>query len=127
VFDLQSDATTFVVTYTDVASKVTGVVKDARGAVSTIAVVLAFPVDPQRWVGSGSSRRNFKTAPTSRTGAYTFTGLPVGDYFLVAIDDADADGWMDPKTLEVLARQATRLTIVDVDAKTVDLTLKVIR
>jgi hypothetical protein len=127
VFDLQSDATTFVVTYTDVASKVTGVVRDARGAVSTIAAVLAFPADPQRWTGYGSTRPNFKTAMTSRTGAYTFTGLPVGDYFLVAIDDADADGWIDPKTLEVLARQATRLTIVDVDAKTVDLTLKVIR
>jgi protocatechuate 3,4-dioxygenase beta subunit len=132
VFDLQSDATNIVVTFTDRASKVTGVVKDGRGAVSPTAVVLVFPTDPQRWSGYGSfsygaNTRALKSALVSRTGTYSMEGLPVGDYFIVAIDDADADGWMDPKTLEALARQATKLTIVDVEAKTVDLTVKVIR
>ncbi len=63
----------------------------------------------------------------SRTGGYSVAGLPAGDYWIVAIDDSDADGWTDPKTLEVLARVATKLTITDVEAKTVDLTVKVIR
>jgi hypothetical protein len=127
VFDLQSDATSFVVVYTDRTSKVTGVVKDARGAASVTAVVLAFPVDPERWAGYGARPRNLKSALVSRTGAYTLEGLPAGDYYLVAIDDAQSDGWTDPKTLDSLARQATKLTVMDVEQKTVDLTVKSIR
>jgi len=132
VFDLQTDATNIVVTFTDRASKVTGVVRDARGVVSTTAVVLVFPTNPQQWSGYGfanygATPRALKSALVSRTGSYSLAGLPVGDYFIVAIDDADADGWMDPKTLEALARQATKLAIVDVEAKTIDLTVKVIR
>ena len=39
-FDLQSDATTFVITYTDKPSKLSGVVKDTRGSANVDAVVL---------------------------------------------------------------------------------------
>ena len=46
---------------------------------------------------------------------------------MVAIDDAESDGWTDPKTLETLARLATKLTIVDVEAKTLDLTVRSLR
>ena len=50
VFDLQTDAKVVVV-FTDQHSKVSGSVKDARGAARANAAVLAFPVDPQRWSG----------------------------------------------------------------------------
>jgi hypothetical protein len=68
-----------------------------------------------------------KSALASRTGAYTLNGLPAGDYYLIAIDDAESDGWMDPKTLETLARQATRVTIAGVESKTIDLVVKAVR
>ncbi len=45
-FDLQANATTLVVAYTDWPSTVSGTVKDMRGAVSADAMVLAFPTDP---------------------------------------------------------------------------------
>jgi hypothetical protein len=89
--------------------------------------VLAFPVEPQRWVGYGTNPRHLKSAQASRTGAYTLEGLPPGDYFVIAIDDAESADWMDPKSLEALARQATKLSVTDVEAKTLDLTLQVIR
>jgi hypothetical protein len=127
VIDLQEDATNIVVTYTDRASKVTGVVRDVRGTASAAGAVLAFPGDPLRWPGNGTNPRQFKSALTSRTGAYTLEGLPPGDYYLIAIDDAESADWMDPKTLEALARQATRLSIAEGDTKTFDLTLQVIR
>jgi len=126
-FDLQSDATSFVVIYTDRASKITGVVRDARGAASATAVVLAFPADPQRWTGYGTSPREFKSAPASRTGDFTFDGLPAGDYCLIAIDGSDTDGWMDPKVLALLARQATKFSIGDVQIKAIDLMVKAVR
>jgi hypothetical protein len=128
VFDLQADTTALVVTYTDQATKVSGTVTDERGSVNPTGVVVAFPVDPQRWSGYGPSPRTLKSALTSRNGVYTFTHLPPGEYNVIAIDAAEADGWMDPKTLEALANQAARLTVATGDApKTLDLRVRAIR
>jgi hypothetical protein len=127
VLDIQADTTSLVVVYTDRRSTVSGNVKDARGDVSANAVVLAFPTDPERWSGYGTNPRTVKIAPASRVGAYTFQNLPAGDYYLIAIDGAEADDWTDPSNLEVLARQATRLTVAVQEPKVLDLTLKAIR
>lgn len=127
-FDLQSNTTSIVVTYTDQPSKVSGTVKDARGAASPNAVVLAFPVDPQRWVGYGKSPRNVRSVSMSTSGVYTFEHLPPGDYYVIAIDAAQADGWRDPKMLQILASRAEKLTVAAGDAaRTLDLSLKAIR
>jgi hypothetical protein len=128
VVDLQSDATSLIVTLTDRASKVSGAVKDSRGDASPTAVVLAFPVDPKLWSGYGASPRNLKSALTSRTGVYTFAHLPPGEYYLIAIDPAEAEGWQDPARLEALASEAARLTVAATDmSKTLDLRVKAIR
>jgi len=127
-FDLQADATSLVVTYTDRPSKVSGIVSDERGAPHSTAVVVTFPVDPQHWSGYGASPRTLKSALTTRSGLYTINHLPPGDYHAIALEAADIDGWMDPTTLETLATQATRLTVAAGDAsKTLDLRVKVIR
>ena len=127
-FDLQADTTSLVVTYTDRLSKVSGTVTDARSDVSPTAIVLAFPIDQRRWSGYGASPRTLKSALTTRSGDYTFDHLPPGDYYVIAIDPAEADDWKDPATLEALASQAARLTVVAGDApKTLDLRLKAIR
>jgi hypothetical protein len=124
VIELQAD-TSFVVTYTDRVTRVTGTVKDAAGAASEVAVVLAFPVDRRRWSGYGTTPRDIKSTLTSRAGVYTFAHLPAGEYYLIAIDPTDADGWQDPKRLEALAVRATRLTVAANDAvKTVNLTVE---
>ena len=112
--------------YTDRPSPVSGTVKDARGDISANAVVLAFPSDPERWSGYGTNPRTLKSAPASRIGVYKFDNLPAGEYFLIAIDGADTDDWTDPNNLEVLARQATRLSVA-AQPKMLDLTLKAIR
>lgn len=127
VIELKEDATSLVITYTDRVSKITGSAKDANGAPNANATVLAFPVDPQRWSGYGSNPRRVRSVPTSRTGAFTFDHLPPGDYYLVAIDSADEEGWADPKILEGLARQATKLAVLEGEPKTLDLTMKAIR
>jgi protocatechuate 3,4-dioxygenase beta subunit len=126
-FDLQADVTSLLVTYSDKHPTVSGTVKDARGEASATAAVLAFPADPARWSGYGTESRTMTSMLVSRAGAYTLDSLPAGDHFLIAVDAAETDDWMDPQKLERLARQATRVTLTASDSKTVDLTLKVIR
>jgi hypothetical protein len=128
VFDLQADATSLVVTYSDRPSKVSGTVTDEQGSTSATAVVLVFPVDPQRWSGYGVSPRTLKSALATRGGVYTINHVPPGEYYAIAVGDADIDGWRDPATLEALSNQATRLTVAAGDsAKTLDLRVKAIR
>jgi hypothetical protein len=128
VFTLQTDVTSLVVTYTDRPSKVSGRVTDAQSAASPTAMVLAFPVNPSLWSGNGASPRTLKSALTSRTGLYRFDHLPAGDYYVIAIDPAEADNWQDPTRLEALASQAARLTIgTSETSKTLDLRLKASR
>jgi len=120
--------TSIVVTYTDRALPLTGTVTDASSRASTSAMVLVFPVDPRQWTGYGASPRNIKSMPTSRTGAYTFAHLPPGDYYVVAIDAGEADGWTNPATLEALAKQATTVKLSRGDSpRTLDLRVKSIR
>ena len=127
-FDLTADATSLVVTYTDRPSKVSGTVTDEQGSKSATAVVLVFPADPRKWSGYGDSPRTLKSALTTRSGVYTIDHLPPGDYYAIAIGAADIDGWKDPATLEVLATQATKLTVAAGDTlKTLDLRVKAIR
>jgi hypothetical protein len=128
VFDLQADATSFVVTYTDQPSKVSGNVTDSGGAPSSAAVVLAFPVDPRGWSGYGAKSRTLKSALTTRIGAYTFEHLPPGEYFVVAVDASELEGWRDPARLEAFAAHGTRVTIRSGErVKTVDLRVRTIQ
>jgi hypothetical protein len=127
-FDLQADTTSLVITLTDRPSKVSGAVTDAKGAPSRSAMVLVFPVDRDRWTGYGSTPRHVKSVATKQTGVYTFEHLPPGDYNVVAIEAAEADGWQDPARLEQLSNVAERLTVAASDSlKTLDLRMRTVR
>jgi hypothetical protein len=52
-------------------------------------------------MSTGSSRREI------------LAGLPAGEYFAIAVDDVEIDGYRDPPFLEQLSRRATRVTIVE--------------
>jgi hypothetical protein len=127
VFDLRSDMTSIVVTYTDQPSVVSGTVTSSSGF-ATAAMVLAFPADTRQWRGYGASPRNLKSVVASATGAFTFEHLPAGKYYVIAVDPDEADNWKHPATLEALAKQATPLTIVAGESpRPLDLRLKTIR
>jgi len=128
LFDLRSDMTSIVVTYTDSPSVVSGSVTAWSGVGPVSAMVLAFPADARLWRGYGASPRNLKSAVTSPAGAFRFEHLPAGGYYVVAIDAADADDWMNPEALEALAKQATTVMITAGDSpRTLDLRVKTIR
>ena len=127
-FDLQADTNSLVITYTDRPSKVSGTVTDARGTPSATAVVLMFPVDRERWSGFGTNPRMLRTAQAARDGAYTFPHVLPGEYYVVAVEPEDSDGWQDPVRLEALASLASRLSIGAEDsATTLDLRVRSIQ
>jgi hypothetical protein len=126
VVDISGD-TSLVVSYTDRRSPVAGAVKDARGVAAAGALALVFPANPERWVGYGTNPRTLKSAQAGQDGEYKIDHLPPGEYFVVAMDGAAGENWMDPKTLELLARQASKITVVAGEPTVLDLTLKVIR
>ncbi len=127
-FDLHEDTTSVVVTFTDQASRIAGTVKDASGVASANAVVLAFPVDRQRWTGYGASPRDLVSAIPSAAGAYSIPHLPPGDYFVIAVKTDDAENWRDPQLLDALSSRATKITVKAGDpARTIDLTVSAVR
>ena len=69
------------------AATVAGKVADA-GVAAASATVVVFSNDPQKWFyGSQYVRR----VPPRRDGTFAVTGLPPGDYHVIAVDDLPED------------------------------------
>jgi hypothetical protein len=122
--DLQRDVSGIVITFTDRWSGLGGTVQ-GRGADG--ATVMMFPIDSQSWSNYGSTPRRLKSARVNAQGRFGMSSVPPGDYYVVAIADELSDDWRDPKMLDALARVATRVTIMEGEHKTVDLSIKEVR
>jgi len=109
--DFTNDISTFIVTFTDQPTRITGSVRQASGAADTDAFVIIFPANPQRWVDAGRQPIRMRGQRVPGTGTFTIAGLPPGDYFLAAIAEASASTWQSPKFLDALSRQATRVRL----------------
>jgi Carboxypeptidase regulatory-like domain len=107
---LGQDFDNVVVTVTKAGADLSGFVLDAHGQPATGAVIL-FPVNPRLRVDYGLSPDRLHSTGADSTGAYRFTGLPGGDYEVVAVPPAQADGWRDPAFLAAAAAQAARVTL----------------
>ena len=111
LFDLQTDAT-ILVTYTDRATKVSGTVKDARGAASTTATVLAVSRRSHAMVGLRRLAAELQEHAWHRPAVCSRSST----CRLVSTTSSpstaeDAEDWQDPQKLEALARRATTLTV----------------
>jgi hypothetical protein len=120
-FDLQSDATSFVVTYTNRPSRLSGIVRNSRGMPSPDPMVVVFPVDESRWTGYGSNPRTVRSTYPTDAGAYAFEHLPPGEYFVVALEAEPLHLWQAPERLKTLSARATRILMVAAASKSVDL------
>jgi hypothetical protein len=114
------------IVFTDTPTVLAGTVRDATGAGDPQTFVLVFPADPKLWADEGPGSRVLRSTPSSGSGAYTFAGLPPGEYYVAAVPTDRADNWQDPDFLRALAPRATRLTLGDADHKTQDLRTVVI-
>jgi protocatechuate 3,4-dioxygenase beta subunit len=121
------DVTGVVVRFTDRWTSLSGTVQSGRGSADETASVLAFPTDASLWTEGGSNPRRLRSVRTDVAGAYTMRSLPSGDYYVIAVPDEQAADWQDPKFLEILARQATLVTVPDGEHKVQNLRTQEVR
>ena len=76
-------------------------------------------VFPQQNRGMGARRH--LSVRVGRDGQFLLRHLPAGAYLMIAVDDAGADGWMDPDRLATLRSRSTPVTIRDGEARVVEL------
>jgi hypothetical protein len=114
-----------VVTVTDKVAGITGTARDAQGAVVGGSLVIAFPVERERWASYGLNPTRMRAVMADSAGAYRFTNLPAGDYYMMAIDHADAgadaNAWRDPAFLDYAHQFAERVSLEWAETKTLDL------
>jgi protocatechuate 3,4-dioxygenase beta subunit len=120
-FDLGAgDLRDVVITFTDRPAELSGAVSGARGPDGDASVVI-FPADPEHWSDWGLNPRRVRTVRCDVSGQYTASGIPPGDYYVAALPDAMAAEWENPQSMDTLARQATSVTIVAGEKKTLNL------
>ncbi|MGE5360031.1 MAG: MSCRAMM family protein [Bacteroidales bacterium] len=107
------------VVLTDRAAELGGSVTDAADRVPTDYVVIVFPENRSLW----DSQRLLAAARPDQNGRYAVRGLPRGSYYAVAVERVMADDPFDADYLERLRREATRVTLLKGESKTVDLQL----
>lgn len=91
------------------------------------ATVFLFPTDRLRWADARNSTRAFRSVRVSKTGAFSVTALPAGEYFVVAtLDDAEAS-WPDQRLLTGLAAVAKTIQVMAGQRAAVTLTTTKVR
>ena len=117
--EVRNDLAGLSIEFTDRWTGLRGIVTTPTGQTDSAALVLLFSTDSSHWRSYTPGARRMRSTRVAATGEFSFSSLPVGDYYLTAIADEDGSDWQDPDVLEVLSRAAARITINDGDQKTV--------
>jgi hypothetical protein len=119
--------TTLAIVVTGRVIKVSGVVRDAKGAPLPEGCAVLFPTDRQLWTNTGFVPTWIRPSTGSSNGSFTITGIRAGEYYLVGVDGAHMSAWNDVAFLESAVSSATRVTLDWGDTKTLDLPVMVKR
>lgn len=98
------------VVLTDRITTIRGTVDERRERVREGTHVLVFSTDRARWYPAS---RHLQHGVTSPAGEFTFTGVPPGSYFAVALAAIPAgdDAWQDPMFLDSIRPAAAVISI----------------
>jgi hypothetical protein len=110
---------------TSVASTLTGIVSDAKGAPVPDAAILIFPEEKSSWRGNALRVRR---GGSDQSGAFRVTGVLPGRYFAVALPRERMNGpsgSQDEAFFEQLSKDATAFVIGENEQRQVDLKIAV--
>jgi hypothetical protein len=117
-FRPNEDVTDIELELTNRVNDLSGLVTNSRGAVVKDYSVVVFAQDRDKWTPNS---RYMRTGRPDQDGRFKITGLPPGQYHIVALDYVDADQWTEPEYLERIRFKATSVTIGEGETKSVDL------
>jgi len=103
---------------TNRVTDLSGLVTNTRGAAVKEYSIVVFAQDRDKWTANS---RWMRTGRPDQDGRFKVTGLPPGDYYIVALDYVDTDQWTEPDYLERVRARATSVTIGEGETKSVDL------
>jgi hypothetical protein len=112
------ESPSFLVTFTDRTSELSGSILDPAGQPSTDYFVVVVSADRRHW--RTLSRRIASTRPDDR-GRFVFRNLPPGEYRLAATTDLVARDLQDVAALEALLPQSLPVTIGLGEQKVIDI------
>jgi len=115
------------VTLTSASSSISGNVSDEKPSLTSGAAVIAFPVEREHWSNYGFFPTRLKSVLTTSDGRYRLDGLPVGEYYLVAVPTWQERAWLDPAFLAGQAARASRVRIDRSDAKILNVALSLVK
>jgi hypothetical protein len=110
------------ITLTDRGTEITGSIRDGRLMHIPGAAIIVMSAHNRQWT---PNRTRYLRA--SSAGSFAITGLPPGEYLIVAIDDALAEGWQDSRVLTQLRTLGTRIALREAESRTLDLRLSAIK
>jgi hypothetical protein len=105
---------------TNRVTTVSGTVKTSRGELSKEYTAIVFAQDKEKWIGN--SRYQSAGRP-DQDGRFKITGLPPGEYYIVAVDRLEQGQSGDPDFLERVRSRAMSLSLREGETRTVDLPL----
>jgi uncharacterized protein (DUF2141 family) len=96
------------ITFSDRASELSGVVREADGSPVADGFVVIFSTDRRHWFHQS---RRIGGLRLTEGGRYVIRNLPPGEYYVAVSDDLLLNEWFDPQVLERLAQGATTIRL----------------
>jgi hypothetical protein len=106
---------------TDRTTSITGSVTDDKGQPNKDYTVVVFAEDTSKWP-LPLNRWTASTRP-DQDGRFKLSNLPAGAYYAIAVEYVAQGEWSDPEWLARAAKKATRFTLDEGSARTLDLKL----
>jgi hypothetical protein len=106
---------------TNRSTTINGTVTDDRGQPQKDYTVVIFSEDESKW--TLPMNRWMTSARPDQEGRFRFNALPPGTYYAAAMEYVPTGEWQDPAWLSRAAKRATRVTLEEGAAKSLDLKL----
>jgi protocatechuate 3,4-dioxygenase beta subunit len=97
-----------VMRFTSEGAVLKGNLRGIDGGAATTYLVVVFPADQALWAWQS---RRIQCVRVDTEGAFTFSGLPAGDYAAAVVTRVEADEWFDPTFLTKLAPASIKVTV----------------
>jgi hypothetical protein len=95
-----------------------GLVTNARGEASKNYTAIVFSQDRERWIPNS---RYQSIGRPDQDGRFKISGLPAGNYYIIAVDNIDPSQATDPELLDRIRTRAQTFSLSDGETKSIDL------